>query len=103
MQKLIETEHVFHRHNVRLHTTAYVTFSSADTHAAPFQTIAQDLESLILSGTWIVGRNQLHIHLHFLFNGELSPDLIDTDFIEDIGLMLSSAEVVKFMIHLLSG
>ena len=103
MQKLAETEHVFHRHNVKLHTTTYVTFSSTDLHDSPFQAIAHDLGSLISSGTWIAGRNQLQIHLRFLFNGKLSPDLIGTDVIEDLGFMLSNAEVVICMVHSLSG
>ena len=94
MHRILEVEHIFHRHNLKLHTNAFVTISSIHCNDPPCQVLPGDLEALLSSGTWIAGGNQLQIYVQLLFDGKLPQALDNGELIEEIGLMICNAKVL---------
>lgn len=96
MQDSVETEHIFHSHNLKLRTNSFVTFSPYHNSNSHFLSVPQTLETLLSSGTWIAGGNRLLIHIRFSLDDIVLSDLAIVDIIEKLGLILSNAEVPIF-------
>ena len=88
-----ELEHIHNNQNLKLRTNVLISLSSCDPVPLCF-THDGDLETLISSGIWIVGGNRVQTHIQLLFEGLEISDLASENITEDIGLMLSDAEVL---------
>ena len=86
-----EIEHIHNNQNLKLRTNVHISLSSSE--MSLFSPHILDLEALISSGTWFVGGNRLHLHLHFSFDDIEVSDMTHGNMIEDIGLMLCRAKV----------
>ena len=92
--RLGELEHVCDKHNLKLKANGCVTFSSPPSPDYAFSSIVQGLDSLIASGTWVIGANRLSFHVELLFDDIAVSGCSLSQATENIGVVLCDAEVL---------
>ena len=94
MHCLGELEHIYDKHNLKLRTNACLTLSSSQSSTHAFASNLQGLDTLISSGTWIVGASRLRLHIELLFDDVAVLGSSVSQAIEDIGFVFCNAEVL---------
>lgn len=94
VHRLGELEHIYDRHNLKLKTTGYITFSSNQFSNYSLHSEFQNLDALISSGTWTAGTNRLWLHIELLFDDISVSGSSVSQITEEIGVALCSAEVL---------
>ena len=92
--RLGELEHVYDKHNLKLKANGCVTFSSSPSSDYAFSSNVQGLDSLIASGTWVIGANRLGFHVELLFDDIAVSGCSLSQATENIGVVLCNAEVL---------
>ena len=94
VHRLGELEHIFDKYNLKLKTGCSITLSSSQACDYDFPLHIQDLDALISFGTWITGTNSLRLHVELHFDDIALSGSTVSQATENIGVMLSNAEVL---------
>lgn len=88
-----ELEHILDRENLKLVTISFITLSSPLLAPASC-TGTIELETLLSSDVWIHSGNRLQLHVQLIFDDVKVSYPAGGNFIEDLGGMLCSSEVL---------
>ena len=89
-----ELEHIYDKYNLKLKTNGCITLSSSRSLDSAFSFNIQDIDTLMCSGTWIIGVNRLLLHVQLLFDDIGVSGSSVSQATEDIGATLCNAEVL---------
>ena len=93
--RLGDLEYVHNNQNLKLKSSGLIKFSSAHfLHSISSDT--PDLEAMLSLKTWTDGGSRVRLELQLIFDDVVIQDISQENFIESVGMMLCTAEVLLY-------